>query len=434
LINLKKLKELLEKMRRIEAGGFPDEDQAKAYFLEKEEILDEMGKALEELTSAQGQETEALKATVASLRETLKGQDREPRILSQEEFYFNLGKTIAGVWRKNNQMLGETCATPNIKSETWVNPGDVHWEVGKGWVGKAPLGTPMGDLSTNDQYLINPLYETRIMTEAARKSVMMNLVSNRPMSGPSLFLPQRDRGGIILSWLTSYGQEITGSKPEMGQRVELKAYTLAGFIPWYDEFEEDIYADLGKMFVEEFVEAYGREFDTQCLTATAAPFTGALALTDTESHYIKSSSPYGLTFQDFRDATLKVPPEERRDCAWFLHETLLSRVTSLQDGEGRPIWRGPNDDKPGKLDGYPYHEVDILPQAGENLKNAPFAIFMNPKRIQHGNRKGMEFKRFDGTTESLKHGEIFLRFRKRDGFLVTRPKKNMVVLKCKGAN
>ena len=89
---------------------------------------------------------------------------------------------------------------------------------------------------------------------------------------------------------------------------------------------------------------------------------------------------------------LKVPAEERRNCAWFLHETLLSRVTSLQDTEGRPVWRGPNESKPGSLDGYPYHECDILPQAGENLKNAPFAIFMNPKRIQHGNRKGMELK------------------------------------------
>ena len=151
----------------------------------------------------------------------------------------------------------------------------------------------MGDMATNDQYLINPIYETQIMTEAARQSVMMNLVRNRPMTGPSLFLPQRDRGGVILSWLTTYGQEISGSKPEMGQRVELKAYTLAGYIPWYDEFEEDIFADLGEMFIEEFTESYGREFDLQCLTANAAPFTGALAAAGVESHYIKSSSPYG---------------------------------------------------------------------------------------------------------------------------------------------
>jgi hypothetical protein len=58
---------------------------------------------------------------------------------------------------------------------------------------------------------------------------------------------------------------------------------------------------------------------------------------------------------------------------------------------------------------------------------------MNPKRIQHGNRKGIEIKKFDQTTESMQYGELFLRFRKRDGFLVTRPAENMVILKTKAA-
>ena len=54
---------------------------------------------------------------------------------------------------------------------------------------------------------------------------------------------------------------------------------------------------------------------------------------------------------------------------------------------------------------------------------------MNPKKILHGNRKGIEIKRFDETTESLEYGELFLRFRKRDGFLVTRANANVVALK-----
>jgi hypothetical protein len=40
-------------------------------------------------------------------------------------------------------------------------------------------------------------------------------------------------------------------------------------------------------------------------------------------------------------------------------------------------------------------------------------------------------KKFDQTTESMQYGELFLRFRKRDGFLVTRPSGNIVVLKTK---
>jgi hypothetical protein len=58
---------------------------------------------------------------------------------------------------------------------------------------------------------------------------------------------------------------------------------------------------------------------------------------------------------------------------------------------------------------------------------------MNPKRIQHGNRKGIEIKKFDATTESMEYGELFLRFRKRDGFLVAKPQGKIVVLKTKPA-
>lgn len=430
---LKKLKGLLVSMKRIEADGFSDESLAKQYFEEKEEILEVMTEALGEMDKGHNSEIEALKGTIKALKDSLKSQSSSPRELSLDEFFFNVGKTIAGVWRNNQRTLGELKATPNFKGESWVNPRDVNWETGKGWVGKDAVGSPMGDLTTNDQYLINPIYENQIMSDARRSSVMMGLVSNRPMAGPSIFLPQRDRGGILLNWLTAYGQQITDSKPSMGKRVELKAYTLAGFIPWYDEFEEDIYADLGRMFMEEFTDAYGREFDRQCLTASDDPFLGALALKNTQSHFIKSGSPYGLTYLDFREAVLKVPAEERRSCSWFLHESVLSRVTSLQDTDGRPIWRGPTDGKPGLLDGYPYHECDMMPQGSEIKKSEPFAIFMNPKRIQHGNRKGLELKRFDGTTESLQYGEIFLRFRKRDGFLITRPEKNMVTLKCKSS-
>jgi HK97 family phage major capsid protein len=115
-------------------------------------------------------------------------------------------------------------------------------------------------MTANDQYLINPIYETEVMTDAAKKLVMMKLVRHMPMMGPSIFLPTRNRGGVQLHWLTAYGQQITESKPQGAQRVELKVYTLAGFIPWYDESEEDVFVDLGSIFLEEFTESCGFEF------------------------------------------------------------------------------------------------------------------------------------------------------------------------------
>jgi HK97 family phage major capsid protein len=425
---IEKIKRELASMKRIEETGFADQKKAAEYFREKEVILEGVVETLEGISAEYASETDALKATVKNLRDELKGKAAAPRELSRRELCFNLGKAIAAAWSGNHPVLGELAFTPNLKSDNWTNPKEISWGE-RGWqVEKAALGSPMGNIATNDQYLINPIYESEIMQDVAKKSVMMNLVRHRPMAGPSVFLPTRERGGVQLHWLTAYGQAITGSKPQGAQRVELKAYTLAGFIPWYDEFEEDVFVDLGSIFIDEFTEAYGQEFDKQCLLANNAPFTGAMCAADVTTVTVSSDLTM-ITWEDFRDAVYKVPAEERKDCCWFLHETVLNHLVNIKDDLGNPIWRRPTEAMPGKLDLYPYQEVSILPQVADLTPNKPFAIFMNPKRIQHGDRKGIEIKKFDGTTESLEHGELFLRFRKRDGFLVTRPKDNIVVMK-----
>ena len=428
---LEAVKKKLTAMKKIEAEGFTKVENATAYFQEKEEILEGIVKTLETFTVQETSEVEALKSTVKSLRNEIKGQATNPRELSRRELLYNLGKGIAAAWSGNHKVLADLAFSPNLKSENWTNPKDVTWGE-RGWtVNKAALGEPMGNTATNEQYLINPIYETEIMSDVAKKSVMMSLVRHRPMLGSSIMLPTRDRGGVQLNWLTAYGQKIEGSKPKGAERVELKAYTLAGYIPWFDEFEEDVFVDLGAMFIDEFIETYGQEFDRQCLLADNDPFTGAMACSDVTEVEIKGNSINYLTWKDFRDAVLNVSAEERKDCCWFLNETVLNHIANIEDTTGRPIWRRPTEAMPGRLDLYPYHEVSILPQIADIGANEIFAIFMNPKRIQHGNRRGIELKKFDGTTESLEYGEIFLRFRKRDGFLVTRPKGNMVVLKTK---
>jgi len=430
---LKAIKEKLADMKKIEETGFTDQTKAAVYFKDKEVILEGIVKTIETITVQETSEVEALKTTVKALREEIKSRAASPKELTRRELLCNLGKGIAAAWTGNHKLLAELGFSPNMKSENWTNPKDVSWGE-KGWTvskAAAALGDPMGNMTTSEQYLINPIYETEIMTEVAKKSVMMSLVRHRPMSGPSIFLPTRDRGGVQLNWLTQYGQKIEGSKPKGAERVELKAYTLAGYIPWFDEFEEDVFADLGAIFLDEFIETYGQEFDRQCLLADNDPFTGAMACPDVTEVTIKGNSINNLTWEDFRDTTLKVPAEERKDCAWFLHETVMNHIANIKDTTGRPIWRWPTEAMPGRLDLYPYHEVSILPQFEDIKANEIFAVFMNPKRIQHGNRRGIEIKKFDQTTEALEYGELFLRFRKRDGFLVTRPKNNMVVLKTK---
>lgn len=431
---IKKLLQRLNDMKRIEETGFSDPEQAKSYFEEKEVFLEDLTQTLGNYAGNQKQELEALKSSIQSMKKELKQDAKEPRIFDRSTICRHLGKALAAAWTGQQKALAEEGFCPNLKNENWTNPRDVNWETGKGWQinHKDVLGDPMGNMSNNDQYLINPIFENQILTDARKKSVMMGLVHHRMMTGPSVMLPTRERGGVVLNWLTAYGQKIQSSKPNMGERVELKAHTLAGYIPWYDEFEEDAFADLGEMFLEEFSDSYSQEFDRQTLIADAAPFTGAMNAAEIINYTIKDGNPYSISYKDFRAAVLKVPAEERKDCCWFFNETILSHASNITDANGNPIWRGPNEGKPGTIDGYKYYESNILPQINEVKKGQAFAVFMNPKRIIHGNRRGIEIKKFDSTTESLEYGELFLRFRKRDGFLVTKSKGNMVSLKAGG--
>ncbi|GHU18068.1 hypothetical protein FACS1894163_09680 [Spirochaetia bacterium] len=180
------IKAKLAAMKKVEASGFTDQTRAAEYFKEKEFILEEIVKTLEAVADGQEAETEALKATVKSLRDELKTKAAYPKELTRRELCYSIGKGIAAAWAGNQKALSELSFSPNLRADqNWTNPKDISWTVGKGWnmaVEKAALDDPMGVMTTSDQYLINPIYETELMTEAAKKSVMMPLVRHRPMA------------------------------------------------------------------------------------------------------------------------------------------------------------------------------------------------------------------------------------------------------------
>ncbi|MDR2898491.1 MAG: phage major capsid protein, partial [Spirochaetaceae bacterium] len=137
---LNAIKKKIGEMKRIEQTGFTNTENATSYFQEKELILEGIVKALETVTGQESSEVEALKSTVQSLREEIKGQANNPRELSRRELLHNLGKGIASAWAGNHKALAELAFSPNLKSDNWTNPKDVIWGE-KGWsVSKAALG------------------------------------------------------------------------------------------------------------------------------------------------------------------------------------------------------------------------------------------------------------------------------------------------------
>ena len=135
-----------------------------------------------------------------------------------------------------------------------------------------------------------------------------------------------------------------------------------------------------------------------------------------------------IDFSETRSKRFCVLPPQAGSLPRFLNDTVLNEITNIKDSNGKPLWRQPWEKMPGVIDGYEGIVCSVLPQFTDLKADTPFAVFMNPERIIHGNRKEIELKRFSDTTESLEYGQEFLRFRKRDGFLATMA-KNMAVLR-----
>lgn len=407
------------------------DEVVKNFIEEQQENIKKLTADLSAQKDSSADEIEAIKRSLKEITDYLKSFEKpqNKRILTGEELYYSMGKGIYSLYHKDAESLGRLKFCPNLKTDKWNNPTDFTWIAGKGFVAnKGVLGEPAGNLSGNDQYLLAPAIEAGIIEEAAGKSVMMNLVSHRPMNTSSIYMHERKRGGLKLKWLTQYGQKIDPLQAVLPGRVELKSATLAGYIPYFDEFGEDAFIDLGKLFVEDLTDAYAQEFDVQCLTAKDSPFTGALHA----GKNVHAVADIGkLSYLDLREAEQKIPAEERRNCKWFFSETVTTHLMNVTDENGYPIWRKPGDDKSARIDGYEYYEVSCLPQFADIKADTPFAVFMDPRKIIHGNRKGIEIRKFDQTSESLEYGEEFFRFRKRDAFLCTLADSSSVILKTK---
>jgi HK97 family phage major capsid protein len=251
------------------------------------------------------------------------------------------------------------------------------------------------------------------------------------MAGNTISWPTLDRYNTHLYWhtntqgLPNYRE---AGKPVFGARVELTCQTLAGWIPWYDLFQDDIQVNvqIGTLFLEMFAEQYGQEFDYQCLFANAAPFTGIFAATGAREHVVSGSTPMSINLEDLTNAPLKVPVQDRVNGIWIVSEDFVSWLAAHKNAIGDYAWMPPMEgQRPGMIAGKPYVEVPTMKSIHDVHESERFAWFGNPQDIWHGNRMGIELRTFRETEASLLNGEEFIRFRKRDGFKATRTDRSV---------
>ena len=441
---LKQLLSRIKSARALEKDGFADQKQAFEYLTEREGLLGEVANALSEIGETVDQEVTALKSQLGEAMKKLAEKPVEIREKTRDDFLTDIGRFVRAATRKNEAEIDALKGSPNTKEKTgdWDSSRSFQFNAEKGKFErtshaseKALIGTPFGT-SGDGTYVINPIYERELIRYALEKSDTMDIVRNIPMAANQISWPTLSRNSGALTWLSATGDAISEvGKPDFGTRVLLTAATLAGYIPWFDEFEDDVQINLsfGQLFSEMFAELYAQEFDNQVLNAATAPFKGIFRMTgvgECLKHYIAGTNPTGIQIDDFRDAPLKIPRADRGNGMWLVSESLVSYLISLRNTVGDFLIQPPMDPThPGKLCGFPYRECRDIVNISECGSNTPFAWFGDPRRILwHGDRKAIEIRSFMETTESMIYGEQFIRFRKRDAFKVVQPDLSVLLM------
>ena len=103
-------------------------EQINKYFLEQQEITEQMLKILGDTEDATTSEILGCKDAIKNFRETMKQADTKMQQLSLRDVHYNLGKALCAAWNKDQQTLGELKFTPNIRAEKWNNPKDFSWQ------------------------------------------------------------------------------------------------------------------------------------------------------------------------------------------------------------------------------------------------------------------------------------------------------------------
>lgn len=308
--------------------------------------------------------------------------------------------------------------TPNVSHGKDADWKDASWNMGE----KAALGTVLRGDSTTGSYLVPREYANEVMRIAKDVSKMMGKVRTIPMGTRKLTIPTAATVASF-AWPTNEATAKTEVSPTFSYK-DLDVKTAAGWITITEELNEDSLVPLGDYFRDIFGEAWGQEFDKQCLAANTDPFVGVLYDTSVnELDLGEGNTTFSdVTADDLVDCMAKLTTEnQRRGALWMLNPTILDQIRKLKDAQGNYIWMAPNQGNPGTIWGYPYLECTAMPTLTGSAASTSFIAFGNPAYILHGDRLGMEFKVFDQTSQAVDYDQVFFRCRLRQAFVVGVP-------------
>lgn len=401
----KHLGDIGEKLNVVEVKSSEAIEAAEKKSEELAQKNTDLGQKIEELT-------EKIKTVTLAFKTNWRKEGDD-----QDAKDYRFGKLVKALMEKDGKTLSELGAAPNRAK------GDEDgWRGPEGWnFRKSDVGTPLRGDEATGSYLVGVEYSSEVLRVAADASAMMGLVRTIPMSARSIKYPA-SLTELGFTWVTNEETAKTEKKPTFAQKT-LECETAAGWVTITEELNEDSLVPLGGYFKELFGEAWGTEFDKQCLEAST-PFSGILQAAGV-NEVIMGTGKVGfddVECDDLLDLVASLDTKTKRAGArFFLHATVFDHVRKFKDANGDYIYQKPAEGQPGTIWGYPYVLSDGMPDKNDSAVSTPFIGFGNPRHILHGDRIGMEFRVFDQTEAAMQYDRIYFRCRLRQGFLVGVP-------------
>ena len=278
---------------------------------------------------------------------------------------------------------------------------------------KAATGSPLtgDDSSTVGSYLIPTLlYGDSVIRYANTVSEILPRLRKISMAGRNIRWPV-EVADIALVFVSDEVTTKSETIPEFTY-VDLVAETFAGWSGVSDEFMEDTFIDVGRLFRNQAVQALIESIETSALNSSS-PFTGVMQYTSAATFSIGSTAFADISWDNLRDAKNELPTARARNrCVFAMHPTIWDILSTQQDAMGRYYW-DPNRQAIRLAWGYPVVLSDFLPADTDTNGDTAFALFGPLDMILHGTRMGLEIKYFDETIYAVKDDQNFFRFRTR---------------------
>jgi len=313
--------------------------------------------------------------------------------------------------------MGAGMIKENIEAKEQVFAGDDIKQ--KAGLSSAPLTGDNAAGSYYGSYTLPVEYRSELFRIALDNSMMMGKVRSFPVPAITSYAPTTT-DELAFTKLTNQDTDKTEDTITFGQ-LTLTTEIYAAYLAIVEEFFEDTLINIGELVRDMFGEAWGKKFDTLCLSDSTY---GAINTTNINQCAMDTgdSSFDDLTPEYLHDMIKELDSRGKRaGNEYFMHVTIWDKIRTAKNADGDYYFGPITGGMEQRAWGYPVVLTDGMPDSGDDAASTDFVAFGNAKRILNGVRVPFEFKIYDQTQSAMESGQIFLRVRTRQAFVLSNP-------------